>query len=197
LYEDRQYEERELFERIANGDEQAFTRLFYLYTPKLIPFLHKLTKNDQLAKEMLQETFLRLWTNRQELTKVQSPSAWIYRLASNISIDYLRVQGNRQRILKTIHVADTGDHVTESVDARQLKSIIHTAVDKLPEKRQQIYRLSREQGLSHQEIATELGISINTVKNQLGIALKTIQEYISRETGLTLLTVVLLFSLQK
>lgn len=195
MYEDRQYEDRELFERIANGDEQAFTKLFYQYTPRLIPFLQKLTKSEHLAKEMLQETFLRLWTNREELLKVQSPSSWIYRLASNVSIDYLRVQSNRQRILKTVEVNETRDQVTETVDANQLKSIIHTAINILPEKRQQIYRLSREQGLTHQQISDELGISINTVKNQLGIALKAIQEYISRETGLTILTVMLILSL--
>jgi RNA polymerase sigma-70 factor (ECF subfamily) len=184
-----------LFQLIAKGDEQAFTKLFYQYTPKLIPFLQKLTKSEHLAKEMLQETFLRLWTSREELLKVQSPSSWIYRLASNVSIDYLRVQGNRQRILKTMEVSDAGDQVTETVDANQLRSIIHTAINILPEKRQQIYRLSREQGLSHQQIADELGISINTVKNQLGIALKAIQEYISRETGLTILTVMLILSM--
>ena len=195
MLHDHPYQDLDLFKRIAQGDEQAFTEVYYQYTPKLIPFLNKLTRNDQLAKEMLQETFLRLWTNREELLKVQSPSAWIYRLASNVSIDYLRVQGNRQRILKTIEVSDSGDQVTETVDARQLKSIIHTAVVQLPEKRQEIYRLSREQGLSHQEIAEELGISINTVKNQIGMALKSIQEHISRETGLTLLTIAIIMNI--
>ena len=195
MLHDHPYQDLDLFKRIAQGDEQAFTEVYYQYTPKLIPFLNKLTRNDQLAKEMLQETFLRLWTSREELLKVQSPSAWIYRLASNVSIDYLRVQGNRQRILKTIEVSDSGDQVTETVDARQLKSIIHTAVVQLPEKRQEIYRLSREQGLSHQEIADELGISINTVKNQIGMALKSIQEHISRETGLTLLTIAIIMNM--
>jgi RNA polymerase sigma-70 factor (ECF subfamily) len=194
LNEDPLYEDIQLFQLIAQGDEQAFTTLFYQYTPKLIPFLNKLTKSEHLAKEMLQETFLRLWTNREELLKVKSPSSWIYRLASNVSIDYLRVQSNRQRILKMVEVSDAGDQVNETVDANELKTIIHTAVDALPEKRQQIYRLSREQGLTHQQIADQLGLSINTVKNQLGMALKTIQEHISRETGLTLLTIAILFS---
>lgn len=195
LTEDRQYEDLQLFGLIAQGDEAAFTKLFYQYTPKLIPFLNKLTKNEQLAKEMLQETFLRLWTNREELLKVQSPSSWIYRLASNVSIDYLRVQSNRRRILKTVEVNDTSENVNETVDANQLKSIIHTAVDALPGKRRQIYRLSREHGLSHQQIADELKISINTVKNQLGMALKSIQEHISRETGLTILTLAIIMNL--
>jgi RNA polymerase sigma-70 factor (ECF subfamily) len=92
-----------------------------------------------------------------------------------------------------VEVSDAGDQVNETVDANELKTIIHTAVDALPEKRQQIYRLSREQGLTHQQIADQLGLSINTVKNQLGMALKTIQEHISRETGLTLLTIAILF----
>ena len=142
---------------------------------------------------MIQETFLQLWINRVQLKDIQHPAAWIFRIASNLSANWLRNEGNHRRILSQQMPASPETEASYQAEATQLNSIIHHAVDALPEKRQQIYRLSREQGLSHQQIADELGLSINTVKNQIGISLKFIQEYINKETGLSIITLMLLF----
>lgn len=188
-------EDKELFNRIATGDEQAFTDLFRLYTPKLLPFLIKLTRNEQLAKEMFQETFLRLWVNRSDLINVKQPAAWIYKIGSNVSITYLRTQSNRRRLLKNVEIVEAGEFVTEMIDSKELKLIIRRAVDLLPEKRREVYQLSREEGLSHQEIAEKLNIAVNTVKAQIGTSLKFIQEFINKETGLSIITLLALLTL--
>lgn len=191
------YDDHELFSQIAAGNETAFTQLFHYYTPRLLPFVTRLTRDDQQAKEVIQETFLRIWINRKELTKVKQPSSWIYRIASNVSINYLRTKGNQRKLLQKLTIAGVHhDKSTDAViDSKELHGIIHRAVAELPERRQQIYRLSREQGLSHQQIADELGLSINTVKNQIGIALKFIQEHIHRTTGLSVATLTIIFGL--
>lgn len=189
------YDEKELFLRIAGGDEQAFTDLFRLYAPKLLPFLTKLTRNEHLAKEMFQETFLRLWVNRSDLAKVNHPAAWIYRIASNLSITYLRTQSNRARLLQKMEIVEAGELINEEIDSKELQLIIRRAVNLLPEKRQEVYRLSREEGLLHNEIAKKLNISVNTVKNQIGLSLRFIQEFINKETGLSIVTLVALLTL--
>ena len=186
------YEERELFVQIAKGNEQAFTRLFHIYTPKLLPFIFKLTRNEQLAKELVQETFLRLWVNRERLTEVSQPSAWIYKIASNVSLTWIKTNGNRARLLKKINPIRSENPVVETVESKELNLIISRGVNLLPQRRQEIYRLSREQGLSHQEIADRLQLSPQTVKNQIGISLKFLQEFINKETGLSVITLLLL-----
>lgn len=191
------YDDNELFFQISKGNETAFTQLFHHYTPKLLPFVTKLTRDDQQAKEVIQETFLRLWINREELTKVKQPASWIYRIASNVSINYLRAKGRQRELLQKLQAAEA-DHdksIDPVIDSKELHGIIHKAVAALPDKRQQIYRLSREQGLSHQQIADELGLSINTVKNQIGIALKFIQDHIQRATGLSVASLAIILGL--
>jgi len=188
------FNDKELFIQIANGDERAFTELFHTYTPKLLPFLIKLTRNEHLAQEMIQETFLRLWMNRAELIKVNQPAAWIYRIASNVSITWLRTQGNRLKLLQKMEFPTTADSINEQIDSKELELIISRTVCLLPERRQQMYRLSREQGLTHQQIAEQLNLSLSTVKNQIGISLKFIHELICKETGLSLITILLLFN---
>lgn len=185
------YDDLELFSKIARGDEQAFTQLFHIYTPKLLPFITKLTRSEHVAQEMIQETFLRLWINRAELTEVKSPGAWIYRIASNVSLTFLRTQSNRRKLLQKVEVTDR-ENLSETLDSRELDLIIQRAINLLPERRQEVYRLSREKGLSHQQIADRLKISPNTVKNQIGISLKFIQEFINKETGLSIITLMIL-----
>lgn len=183
------YENKDLFLRIANGDEQAFTEIFHIYTPKLLPYIIKIARKEQLAEEMVQETFLRLWINRAKLAQVDQPSSWLFRVASNVTVTYLKTQLNRKRLLTKVQVEEEEDTVSQKIHSKELVLLIQHAINLLPEKRQEIYRLSREAGLTHQQIADQLGISINTVKNQLGMALKFMQEHISKETGLTLLTI--------
>jgi RNA polymerase sigma-70 factor (family 1) len=186
---------QQLFDSMSRDSEQAFTELFHIFTPKLLPFVSRLTRNEHIAKELIQETFLRLWVDRVNLTEIQNPSAWIYRIASNLSINWLRTQGSRRRIIQKIEPQEATDSVVQELDSKELHGIIQQAVNQLPEKRQEIYRLSREEGLSHQQIAEKLNISPNTVKNQLIHALKSIRESISTQTGLSLITLVLLVKL--
>jgi RNA polymerase sigma-70 factor (family 1) len=191
-----QYDDKALFLKIAEGDEKAFTELFHTYTPKLLPFVLKLTRNEHLVQEMIQETFLRLGVNRTELVNVNEPASWIFRVAANVSITWLRKQSNRQRILEAVAVVeDSGANlIVETLETKELSLVISKAVEALPERRQEIYRLSREQGLNHQQIAEKLKLSTNTVANQIGISLKFIREFINKETGLSMVTLLILFS---
>jgi len=197
LSPDHLYDDKDLFLQIAEGDEKAFTTLFHKFTPNLLPFVLKLTRNEHLAQEMIQETFLRLWLNRTELVKVNEPAAWVFRIAANVSVSWLRQQTNRQRLLTTALTPDEKtpkDASAETLEAKELSLIIHKAIEALPERRKEIYKLSREQGLSHQEIAEKLQLSTQTIANQMGISLKFIREFINKETGLSLTALLILLS---
>ena len=187
--------DKALLLKIAEGDEKAFTELFHQYTPKLLPFVIKLTKNEYLGREMIQETFLRLWMNRSDLVSVNEPASWIFKIAANVSLTWLRKQSNRERLLQKMQVNEgTGDNsAIEKLESKELSLIISKAVEALPTRRKEIYRLSREQGLNHLQIAEHLQLSQSTVANQIGIALKFIREFINKETGLPILTLLILF----
>lgn len=183
-----------LFRQIAQGDESAYTKIFHLYTPRLYPYLLKITKDEQLAKEFVQESFLRLWLNREDLYKVNQPGSWLFRIAANLCLSHLRSKTQRLRLQdKVFDKMKPGSYQTsERVETKNLQLMIHKAVQQLPEKRKEVYLLSRNEGLTHKEIAETLNLSINTVKSQLGKALKSIQINLQKQTGLSIVALALI-----
>lgn len=189
-------EDNALFKAIADGDEAAYTQIFHLYTPRLLPFILKITRDEHLAREMLQETFLRLWTKRDQLPEIAKPASWLFRIAANSCLTYLRTQATRHRLQDKVQEKTPSQHYSSAVEvleSKEMALLIRQAVEALPARRQEIYRLSREQGLSHQQIAEQLQLSLSTVKNQLGYSVKFIQEYLHQATGLSLAIIVALF----
>ena len=174
-----------LFRQVAEGDESAFATIFHRFTPKIRPFVLGIVKVPEVADELVQDLFLKVWLNRQNLVGVTEPSAWLYKVASNLALNQLRRQASEYRRIKAL-VDSSGtdaDDLFSQFTAKELQQVIRQAVNALPEKRREVYLLSRDEGLSHKEIADKLGISVNTVKNQVVSALKAIQDHIFRNTG--------------
>ncbi|MBO9632331.1 MAG: sigma-70 family RNA polymerase sigma factor [Chitinophagaceae bacterium] len=179
-------ENKELLLRIAEGDEQAFATLYRSYVPRLEPFISSITKSDSLVKEVIQETFTRLWMNRERLSEVEYPHTYILRTASYVCFTYLRRVSKDQRIVAALGSTFTNDNLTEeTVLLKDLERTIREALTELTPSQLRIYRLSREEGLKIPEIAERLGISANTVKNTLVASLKAIREY-AKKAGYSL-----------
>ncbi|MEI9806806.1 MAG: RNA polymerase sigma-70 factor [Bacteroidota bacterium] len=178
--------ERTLFKQLSTGNEEAYTKLFHLFTPRLFPYILKITKDQDLAKELLQEVFIKLWVHRADLADIEQPASWLFRVAANTCLAHLRTQASRYRILRSVVDKEEGisNDTLEYAETKDMGRVIRNAVNALPPKRQQIYRLSREEGFSHQQIADKLKISLQTVKNQMGIALKSIQDFMHKGFGL-------------
>lgn len=174
-------EEKALQLLIAEGDEEAFSRLFYQYMPVLQPFILKFTRSQTAAEEIIQETFIRIWLSREKLETVDNLRAWLFRFASNECLNYLRKQLLENRVMDEI--ADPREHGTTStadkVSLSEVQRLLDEAIGRLPPQRQRIYRMSRVQGMKIKEIALTLGISPNTVKNALVTSLKSIRDYLA------------------
>lgn len=184
------YDEIELFARIAQGDEAAFRTIFHHYNKLLLPFMIKLTGSTTGAEEVLQEVFLKIWVQRQKLTTIESPKAWMVRIASNQSLNYLRKIDTDNRLFDRLRHQPANEPLSpeQNLAAKEMSVFIHQAVDQLSPQCRQVYKMSREQGLTIPEIAEALNISPNTVKNQLIKALKEIREYIKNMISVILLT---------
>jgi len=166
-----------LFCRLADGDEEAFRQLFHYYNKLLYPFVVKLTRSPLAAEEVLQEVFLKIWAHRKKLTQVDNPKAYIIRIVSNESMDFLHAQAKQERLAKEMlrNAADEAPSPEQSYFQRETEQRLQQAVEQLPLACRQIYRMSREQYKRIPEIASELNLSPSTVKNQLVKALKTIR----------------------
>nr|WP_121273540.1 RNA polymerase sigma-70 factor [Pedobacter schmidteae] len=174
--------EQLLLKQISEGDEQAFAVLFYRYLPILQPFALKFTRSPDAAEEIIQDTFLRVWLNRDKLEGVENVKAWLYKFASNECLNYLRKTLKQAKAIDDLRV-DHPVHSNTTIDTINLNDINHLvgqAIDKLPGQRKKIYQMSRAEGMNIPEIAAALDLSPNTIKNALVISLKTIRDHLNK-----------------
>lgn len=176
--------ERELLARVAQADEKAFEQIVHYYYPRLLPFTTNITKSRDIAEEIVQEVFLRLWLRRNELERIYHLGSWLFTIASNLSFTYIKRAAVEGKLLKLLQ-GTQADHTLDAEERMNWKEsglLIHDAVLRLPPQQQLIYKLSRQQGLSNQEIAAHLQLSPNTVKNHLIRAIQSIRQFIQRAT---------------
>lgn len=182
--------EQLLLKQISGGDEQAFGILFYHYLPVLRSFALRFTKSEDAAEEIIQDTFLRVWLNRDKLEQVENIKAWLYKYASNECLSYLRKTLKQARAIDSLMAEEPKESNTtiDTIHLNEVNHLIEVAIERLPGQRKKIYLMSRSEGLNIAEIAEKLGLSPNTVKNALVISLKSIREYLGKNgIGLTVL----------
>jgi RNA polymerase sigma-70 factor (family 1) len=166
--------------------ELFFEELFRKHEQMLYTLARRLIKSDQYAKDIIQEVFLKLWEQRDNLHSIQNIEAWLYRLTENKVIDFLRKAAADNRLQEAIwnNLSRQEDETGAMVEAKEYHQIIRKAIDQLPPQRKLIYQLNREKGLNYQEIADELKISRHTVKNQLSTALQAIRNFLASSARL-------------
>jgi len=188
-------QERDLLNRISQGDEAAFTKIFHHYGQLIWLFVLKKTKSETIAEEIVQEVFLKLWVKREIATDIEGLAAFLYTMAINKTYDYFKkVAGDSRKLENLWHQvqqAAPSNSVEETIDFRESMEIVNQAINQLPPQRKKIYLLNRIEGLSYDEIAQELNISKSTVSNQLVEATKFIREYVKGAGGATILFLIL------
>jgi RNA polymerase sigma-70 factor (family 1) len=182
--------DKALFERISNEDEGAFSIIFYRYTARLSPFITQLLQSESWTEEIVQDVFLRLWQSRHQLAAIEQPSAYLYQMASNRTLDYIKRNAREVKLqYYATRLYGAGTYQSETdVDIKELEALIRQAVIRLPPQRRKVYQLVREEGLSHAEIAARLQISKHTVRNHVAEALQEIGMYL-RKHGVILFVV--------
>jgi len=172
--------EQLLLKQISEGDEHAFGVLFYHYVPVLKAFAFRFTKSDAAAEEIIQDTFLRVWLNRDKLEAVENVKAWLYKYTSSECLSYLRKALKRARAMDDLKLDEPGESNTtiDTIHLNEVSQLVNEAVRKLPAQRKRIYQMSRNEGMNIPQIAEALDLSPNTVKNALVTSLKSIREYL-------------------
>lgn len=171
---------KSLLLRIAQGDESALGDLIDVYGPKLLAFCLKFIPEQALAEELVQDTFLKIWNNRQKLTKILSPEAYLFTMAKHLCLDYLRKIKKENELKTELLQKKEVSHnlVDDFIISKQYEELLSTVIKNLPQRQREIFEMSRHQGKSHKEIAQILGISPKTVDEHMSRALKAIRKQI-------------------
>ncbi len=133
--------------------------------------------SEHIAKDLTQDVFLQLIKREKELAAIDDIEAYIFTVTRNRTYKYFKKIKNNLNIQEEILTTYDEKYVDveESIIANDLKEKLNTFIDRLPDRQREIYRMSREKGLSYKEIASELDISPHTVRNHLAQTLKTLK----------------------
>lgn len=178
-----------LMQRLQQNDAAAYIELYNRYHVKMYRWLIRFVKLPELAEDIVQETFLKIWEIRHRLRPDQSLGAYLYRISRNRAFKLLkkisRDEGLRNRVLAqaAIEVNDA-EH---TVQWRQYQQLLDNAVSRLPAQRQKVFKLCRQNNKTYDEVANELGISRNTVKEHMVKAISDLRQYFYRCDEVTLL----------
>jgi len=167
----------ELINRIKEGDEAAFRIVFDLYSVKLYAFSYRFLKEKEPCQEVVQEAFLNLWINRAKLDDQYPIAPYLYTITRRLTLNVLRHVATSQYAMNKmwLNVKKVSNETEEEVFLEDLSRFTEQVLSGMPKQQQLIFRMSRHQELSYDEIAEELNISRNTVKNHLVAALKTLR----------------------
>lgn len=172
----------ELISRIKEGDESAFRIVFDLYSSKLYAFSYRFLKEKEPCQEVVQEVFLNLWINRAKLDTQYPIAPYLYTITRRLTLNVLRHVATSQSAMNKmwLNVKKVSNETEQEVFLDDLSRFTEQVLSKMPKQQQLIFRMSRHQELSYDEIAEELNISRNTVKNHLVAALKTLRTQLNK-----------------
>lgn len=181
-----QYDENELLKRLSGGDEKAFKIIYDLYRKKIASFAWLLTESEELTDYILQDVFVKLWLYRSKLENVNNFNAWLHTITRNLVADAMKKIAKERSLILPLHNIEPAESYSADavLFAKENENLLRKAIERLTPQQQEIYRLSREQGLKNDEIAVKLGINPMTVKNHLVNAKRSIFDYFKEHTDM-------------
>ena len=167
--------------RLSRGDERAFGQLYGQYSGVAYCFVLSFVKDSQTAKDIVHDAFVKVWLKRESLARVASFSAYLFRMLRNAITDHFEARViNSRYVAETLRTADDFSDITiAEISFDELQMIIFDAVSNMPQRRREVFRLSRYQNVDNREIAVRLGIDLRTVENHLSAALADIRTKIT------------------
>lgn len=170
-------EESELVQRLAAGDGKAFELLFKTYAQQLITFAHRFVADLPVAENLVQDVFLKIWSNRANLKPDSNIKTYLYTAVRNQALHHLRhLKVERKHAEGSAANPATEQTPQTEIEAKEIEQHIQQAIAALPEKCRIIFSMNRFDHLTYSEIAEIQNISVKTVETQMGRALKFLRQ---------------------
>lgn len=172
--------EKEILQLIKQGNENAFRTIFNSYYPKLLAFSKEYVKDQEVAKNLVQESFLKLWENRFKLRDDSNLKAYLLKVLRNKALNYLKAekvklkyeeQMKHQYNELVLNIGALNQLDFDMLSLTELNDIIERTIRQLPPQCRRVFELSRHESLKNKEIADQLGISIKAVEGHISRAL--------------------------
>ena len=187
---------REITVRIKNGEEKAFALIFHAWYGSLLHFCREYVFDVEAARNIVQNVFLKVWEKRESLDENSNLKAYLYVMAKNESISYLRhlkTEAGFQKKAKVfspdleLNLEAISDLDFNRIDMDHIGSVIESVIASLPERCQEVFRMSRYEELKNKEVAERLQISEKAVEANMTRALKTLKDKLKDYLGILIL----------
>jgi RNA polymerase sigma-70 factor (family 1) len=166
----------ELFSNITeNNDQAAFEAFYNHFFVKMLRFSFSLTRSKEVAEEITNDVFMHCWQKRQSLAHIKNPQVYLFVVAKNRAIDYMRKQATSRHIIfaeeDKLEIAFNSDPEQLMISAEMIRKMEHT-IQQLPPKCKMVFMMIKQHGMKYKEVASLMNLSVKTVENQLAIAMK-------------------------
>lgn len=188
--QEKNHAEQELLEQLRSGSEAAFTKMYRLYSAPLFKKILRMVYDEDIAKELLQDLFMKIWEGREKIDSSRSFKSYLYAVGINMVYDHFRktVKTNAM-IVKLISTAvEQYTHTEESIIEKETMDIINSAVQKLPPQRKRVFVLCKLEGKTYAEVSKELNISSSTIHDHMVKANSLIRKYLQNHPDMAIYT---------
>ena len=181
-------DEKILLTRLRNGDHAAFEQLYHHYKRHIVGHLLGLFKDQEIAQDIAQDTFIKIWENRAQLDEQKSFKAYLFTIATNNAYTLFQRIGKDEKARLSFRFLL--QHVTDQVDdyiaGLEHQELLESLLALLPERQREVFRLFKVDGYSYAEISEQLGISSNTINTHLKRATNYLRNVLLRRPDLLL-----------
>lgn len=179
---------------LQEGSEAAFGQIFEKYAPQVYHVALKYLRSEDLANDVVQDTFLKLWEKKKSLEPQLPVKPLIVTICKNIILNIIRHE--KIKVLKHIQILSKQkegvDSANETIHLNEATRLYEKAISLLPPRRKDVYLLKKFNGQSNKEVAKSLNISENTVKSHYSKAIKFIQDFVSNHYAEIILSIILM-----
>ena len=192
LNSDVKNNEKFLIQALKASSYKAFERIYQLYAKRLYAYSLQFTKSAQDSEEIIQDVFVKLWTNREKIRQEETLRSLLFIMTKHLLINAFHSKINEPIYEDYVDYKNemSVDDADQHLEYEEFVQRFTKAVKKLPPTQQKVITLSKIQQLSNKEIAEELLLSEQTIKNQMSIALKVLKKTL---LGITLFLYILIF----
>lgn len=172
------FNEINLLHLLKQDDHKAFDAIFHLYYARVFNLAYRFLRSSSEAEEIVQQTFITVWENRQNIDLEKSFGGFILSIARHQCLNQLKKAVYRQRFIDlSLQNSEAAENNSETIlNFEELQQLLKKAISELPPKRREIFILSREQELSYKEIAARLKIKESTINTQISKAIEFLRQ---------------------
>jgi len=180
------YDERSLVRQVSEGDEKAFSELYYRYKPVLYHFVFNILKSADQTNDSCQDIFIKIWENRTKLADVLSFRYYLLTVGKNHSLNTLKkilADEKMQSAFVSAYNERTND-LEDEIQSVEYKQFITSVFETLTPQSQRIFQLCRQQGMSYDEAAQVMGVSRNIIKKHMVRSMKIFRNAVEKDLGI-------------